>query len=80
MLVPASVWPAGFGAAEAAVLSATMGMSTTTAVVATLATSLFAFTSAPLVRTAFVAVMVILKEPFPQNFPNAVVVHERPGS
>ena len=61
-------------------LSATMGMSTTTAVLATLATSFFVFMSAPLVRTAFVAVMVMLKEPFPQNFPNAVVDHERPGS
>ena len=61
-------------------LSATMGISTTTAVLTTLATSFFVSTSAPLVRTAFVAVMAMLEEPFPQNFPNAVVVQERSGS
>ena len=78
-LVPASAWAAGFCAAEAPGLSVAMGISNTTAVLANLATSFFVFMPAPSDGTAFVAVMVMLKVPFLQNFPNAVVYHRRSG-
>jgi hypothetical protein len=74
MLVPVSMWAAGFVPLRQSVV---MGMSTANAMLPTSATSFFVFMPAPLLGLHLAAVM--LKEAFSQNFPNAVVAHGQSG-